>query len=47
MIDVLMDVRRVVTLSGVIVASLTVGPGKINVLISPEDGAAKDGVDRF
>lgn len=35
---VLMDARRRVALSGVVVASTVVGPRKAYALISPEDG---------
>ena len=37
-----MDACRVVALSGVIVASMIVGPGKAYALTSSEDGTAKD-----
>lgn len=44
---VLMDACRVVALSGVMVATTTVGPGKAYALTSSEDGMAKDCGDGF
>lgn len=43
----LMGVRRRVALSGILVASTAKGSGKINALITPEDGTAEDGGGGF
>lgn len=34
-------------LSDIMVASMAEGSGKVNALITPEDGMTKDGSDRF
>ncbi|KAE8787458.1 Tetraticopeptide repeat domain containing protein [Hordeum vulgare] len=39
----LMEARRSVALSGVVVASTANGPVKVNALITPEDGKTEDG----
>jgi hypothetical protein len=43
----LMGARRMVAMSGVVVASTAEGPGKVNALIPPEDGTAEDGSGEF
>ena len=38
-----MDTHRLVALSGIMVAPSAVGPGTVNVLITPGDGIVEDG----
>ena len=44
---VLMDMGRMVTLSGGVVASTVVGPAKVNAWIFPEVRTAEDGSDEI